>query len=44
MTRLIELVARSIHQIAVLIFKLDQSLHKEDGIIGWAPPKSDDFY
>ncbi|KAI8315794.1 Aryl-alcohol dehydrogenase [Colletotrichum sp. SAR11_240] len=45
--RLIELVAVAVHQIAVQIFKLDTSLHKEDGIASWKPPKDDlfwDFY
>ncbi|KAH0438190.1 alcohol dehydrogenase [Colletotrichum camelliae] len=42
--RLIELVAIAVHQIAVQIFKLDTSLHKEDGIASWKPPKNDLFW
>ncbi|KAF4856183.1 hypothetical protein CGCSCA4_v000797 [Colletotrichum siamense] len=42
--RLIELVAVAVHQIAVQIFKLDTSLHKEDGIASWKPPKDDLFW
>ncbi|KAL8324045.1 hypothetical protein RB597_007662 [Gaeumannomyces tritici] len=40
-TRLIELVALAVHQIAVILFNLDTSLHKEDGVIEWVPPKDD---
>ncbi|KFA52171.1 hypothetical protein S40293_00609 [Stachybotrys chartarum IBT 40293] len=43
-TRLIELLAIAVHQIAVYLFRLDLGLHKDDGIIEWAPPKSDDWY
>lgn len=43
-TRLIELLAVSIHQIAVHLFNLDISLHKTGGIAEWAPPKSDEFW
>ncbi|KAI8292453.1 hypothetical protein K4K60_006014 [Colletotrichum sp. SAR11_57] len=42
--RLIEMVAVAVHQIAVEIFKLDTSLHKEDGIASWKPPKDDLFW
>ncbi|KAK3934669.1 hypothetical protein QBC46DRAFT_358846 [Diplogelasinospora grovesii] len=37
--RLIELAAVSIHQVAVQLYKLDASLHKDDGIASWEPPK-----
>ncbi|KFZ24515.1 hypothetical protein V502_01001 [Pseudogymnoascus sp. VKM F-4520 (FW-2644)] len=40
-TRLIELIAVAIHQMAVWIVKLDVSLHKDDGIATWEPPKDD---
>ncbi|KLU92509.1 hypothetical protein MAPG_11454 [Magnaporthiopsis poae ATCC 64411] len=40
-TRLIELVALAVHQVAVLLFNLDTSLHKGDGITEWAPSKDD---
>ncbi|KAK4645123.1 hypothetical protein QC761_311060 [Podospora bellae-mahoneyi] len=43
-TRLVELVAILLHQAAVMLFKLDTSLHKHDGITEWAPPKDDDLY
>jgi len=43
-TRLIELVAVSVHQVAVLIVHLDTSRHKDDGITSWTPPKDDFFY
>ncbi|KAH6618317.1 hypothetical protein B0J18DRAFT_371511 [Chaetomium sp. MPI-SDFR-AT-0129] len=43
-TRLVELVAVAVHQIAVLLFELDSSLHKDDGVTDWAPPKSDECY
>ncbi|KAI9164071.1 hypothetical protein HJFPF1_05707 [Paramyrothecium foliicola] len=43
-TRLIELLAVSIHKFAVSIVKLDISLHKDDGITQWAPPTTDKFY
>jgi hypothetical protein len=36
------MVAVSVHQIAVMLWKLDTSLHKNDGIIDWAPPKSEE--
>ena len=38
------MVAVAIHQIAVLLFKLDTSLHKEDGITSWAPAKDDTVF
>lgn len=38
-TRLIELVARAIHQIAVLILQADIGFHKDDGMVSWVPPK-----
>ncbi|PNP75267.1 hypothetical protein FNYG_11410 [Fusarium nygamai] len=40
-TRLIEIIAISVHQIAVILFSLDEGSHKNDGVIEWAPPKSD---
>ncbi|KAK3293434.1 uncharacterized protein B0H64DRAFT_326608 [Chaetomium fimeti] len=43
-TRLIELVAVAVHQIAALLYELDTSVHKDDGITDWTPPKSDTFY
>ncbi|KAF9773639.1 hypothetical protein IL306_008521, partial [Fusarium sp. DS 682] len=43
-TRLMELVAVAIHQIAVILFNLDESLHKNDGVTEWAPPKSDKIW
>ncbi|KAM5346982.1 hypothetical protein ACJ41O_009987 [Fusarium nematophilum] len=39
-THRIELVAVAVHQIAVILFKLDISLHKSDGITDWAPPET----
>ncbi|KAK4235062.1 hypothetical protein C8A03DRAFT_46730 [Achaetomium macrosporum] len=43
-TRLIEMVAVAIHQIAAILFELDTSVHKDDGIADWAPPKDDARY
>ncbi|KAH6649497.1 hypothetical protein F5144DRAFT_588200 [Chaetomium tenue] len=43
-SRLVEMVAVAVHQIAVILFELDTSLHKNDGVTEWAPPKSDSFY
>lgn len=43
-TRLIELVSRSIHQIAIEISLLDGSFHETDGLLSWTPPKSDDLF
>lgn len=43
-TRLIELVSRSIHQIAVEISLLDESFHETDGLLSWTPPKTDDLF
>ena len=37
--RLIELVAVIIHQIAVQLFNTERSLHKDDSIASWEPPK-----
>ncbi|KAM6523988.1 hypothetical protein FSOLCH5_004595 [Fusarium solani] len=42
--RLIELMAVAVHQIAVMLFNLGTSLHKDDGITEWAPPKSNRLY
>lgn len=36
---LIELTASSIHQVAVQLFKLDSSYHKDDGIANWEPAR-----
>lgn len=33
------MVAVAVHQMAVLIFNLDESLHKNDGVTSWEPPK-----
>jgi hypothetical protein len=38
------MVAVAVHQIAALFFKLDTSVHKDDGITEWAPPKSDSWF
>jgi hypothetical protein len=43
-SRFIEMVAVAVHQIAALLFELDTSLHKDDGVTDWAPPKSDERY
>ncbi|KAF5570641.1 hypothetical protein FPHYL_1067 [Fusarium phyllophilum] len=43
-TRLIEIIAIAVHQTAVILFSLDEGLHKNDGIIEWAPPKSDKIW
>ncbi|EJP63474.1 uncharacterized protein BBA_07650 [Beauveria bassiana ARSEF 2860] len=40
-TRLIELVSRAIHQIAVELAFLDESPHKADGLLAFHPPESD---
>ncbi|KAJ3544308.1 hypothetical protein NM208_g3122 [Fusarium decemcellulare] len=42
--RLIEMIAISVHQIAVALFQLDESCHQDDGISQWAPPKSEELY
>ena len=36
--RPVEMVAVAVHQIAVLIYKLDGSRHKDDGMECWTPP------
>ena len=41
---MIELVAVAVHQIGALLFELDTSIHKDDGITDWAPPKSDTWF
>lgn len=41
---MIELVAVAVHQIGALLFELDTSVHKNDGVIDWAPPKSEDLF
>lgn len=38
------MVAVAVHQIAAILFELDTSVHKDDGITEWAPPKSDPWY
>ncbi|KAF5537314.1 hypothetical protein FMEXI_10004 [Fusarium mexicanum] len=43
-TRLIEIIAIAVHQIVVILFSLEDGLHKNDGVIEWAPPKSDKFW
>jgi hypothetical protein len=43
-TRLIELVAVALHRIAAMLFKLDTSVHKDDGITQWEAPKSDPWF
>ncbi|KAF5988007.1 hypothetical protein FBULB1_1648 [Fusarium bulbicola] len=40
-TRLIEIISIAVHQIAIILFSLEEGLHKNDGVIEWAPPKSD---
>ncbi|KAF5677663.1 hypothetical protein FDENT_9176 [Fusarium denticulatum] len=42
--RLIEIIAIAVYQIAVILFSLDEGLHKNDGVIEWAPPKSDKIW
>ncbi|KAG4278931.1 hypothetical protein FPRO04_06252 [Fusarium proliferatum] len=43
-TRLIEIIAIAVHQIAALLYGLEEGLHKNDGVIEWAPPKSDKIW
>jgi hypothetical protein len=43
-TRLIEIVADAIHQLAANLFDFNTSLHKDDGVADWAPPKDDARY
>ncbi|KAJ3490183.1 hypothetical protein NLG97_g5839 [Lecanicillium saksenae] len=43
-TQLIELVSRSIHQIAVEIALLDESPNKEDDLLKFTPPESDTVF
>jgi hypothetical protein len=43
-TRLIELLAVTVHQVAVYLFKLDIGAHKDDAITQWAPPESDESW
>ncbi|KAJ4259710.1 hypothetical protein NW762_007641 [Fusarium torreyae] len=43
-TRLIELIAVSVHQIAVILYELNESLHKDDGVTQWQPAEPDEFY
>ncbi|EXK98260.1 hypothetical protein FOQG_01230 [Fusarium oxysporum f. sp. raphani 54005] len=42
--RIIEIIAISVHQVAVILFTLNEGLHKNDGVIEWAPPKSDKIW
>ncbi|KAK7993256.1 hypothetical protein PG989_006637 [Apiospora arundinis] len=42
--RLVELVAVALHQIAVVIYRLDEGLHKNDGVHDWKPPESDKVF
>ncbi|EWZ83711.1 hypothetical protein FOWG_12646 [Fusarium oxysporum f. sp. lycopersici MN25] len=42
--RLIKIIAISVHQIAVILFILNEGLHKNDGVIEWASPKSDKIW
>ncbi|KAI1382664.1 uncharacterized protein F4822DRAFT_435339 [Hypoxylon trugodes] len=42
--RLIEMIAVAVHQVAVVLFQPDTSLHKDDGITTWAPPKDDTIF
>ncbi|KAM0328054.1 hypothetical protein ACHAQA_005456 [Verticillium albo-atrum] len=42
--RLLEMIAVAIHQIAVMLFKLDTSRHKHDNITEWAPPQTGTGY
>ena len=34
----------AVHQIAVQLFKLDSSVHKDDGLASWLPPKDDTLF
>jgi hypothetical protein len=43
-TRLIEMIAIAVHRIAVILTKLDTSLHKDDGITDWEPSSSDTLF
>ncbi|KAJ6789631.1 hypothetical protein PWT90_08486 [Aphanocladium album] len=43
-TRLIELVSRSVHQIAIEIALLDESPYREDGLLAFTPPESDTVF
>jgi hypothetical protein len=39
--RLIELVARAVHQVAVLLYKQDTNRHKKDALGMWRPQEDD---
>jgi hypothetical protein len=41
---LVEMVAVTVHQIAAILFALDTSVHNDDGVTDWAPPKSDSWF
>ncbi|KAF5988767.1 hypothetical protein FCOIX_304 [Fusarium coicis] len=43
-TRLTEIITIAVHRIAVILFSLDEGSHKNDGVIEWAPPKSDEIW
>ncbi|KAF5651749.1 hypothetical protein F25303_3953 [Fusarium sp. NRRL 25303] len=43
-TRLIEIIAIAVNQIAAILYGLEEGLHKNDGVIEWAPPKSDKIW
>ncbi|KFY33973.1 hypothetical protein V494_07154 [Pseudogymnoascus sp. VKM F-4513 (FW-928)] len=43
-TRLIELIAVAIHQIAVQMFKINSGLHEGDGIASWKLPKENTMF
>jgi hypothetical protein len=45
MNRLVALsLGYSSDQIAAILFELDTSVHKNDGITDWAPPKSEEWF
>lgn len=43
-TRLIEMTAVAVHEIAVQIYSMQVSHHTGDWIAAWVPPKDDDFW
>ncbi|KAK3313960.1 hypothetical protein B0H66DRAFT_567468 [Apodospora peruviana] len=43
-TRLIEMVAIAVHQIAAVLFQLEASGHKDDGVTDWAPRSDDELW
>ncbi|KAK8030214.1 hypothetical protein PG993_011505 [Apiospora rasikravindrae] len=42
--RLLELVVVAIHQLAVLLYRVGETRHKDDGVHDWKPPESDELY